>query len=135
MKELGISAYFMGGDGICTVELAKLAGDAIGSNVICAEGGASLDKMPKGADFQKRFEERFHDQIQVYAPYSYDAVMTLVAAMQKAGSVEPAKYLPALASIQYDGVTSKVSFDKTGELNNPATTLYSYPGGKKTPLN
>lgn len=134
-KELGINTKFLGGDGICTVELAKLGGDAVGDNVICAEGGASLDKMPRGVDFRKRFEAKYNDQIQVYAPYVYDAVFALATAMQKADSVDPAKYLPALKTLQMDGVTSKVSFDSIGELNNPATTLYSYPGGKKTPLN
>ena len=134
MKQLGITSKFMGGDGICTVEIAKLAGDAIGDHVYCAEGGASLDKMPKGKEFRQRFEAKYKDQIQVYAPYVYDGVMTLAAAMQKANSVEPAKYLPELAKIQYDGVTTKVSFDATGELNNAATTLYNYPGGKKTPV-
>lgn len=135
MKQLGISAKFMGGDGICTVEIAKLAGDGIGDFVYCAEGGASLDKMPKGKEFRQRFEAKYHEPIQVYAPYVYDAVMTLAAAMQKANSVEPAKYLPVLAKIEYDGVTTKVKFDATGELVNAATTLYNYPGGKKTPVN
>lgn len=134
-KELGINTKFLGGDGICTVELAKLGGDAISENVVCAEGGASLDKMPRGVDFRKRFEAKYNDQIQVYAPYVYDAVFALATAMQKADSVDPAKYLPALKTLQMDGVTSKVSFDSIGELNNPATTLYNYPGGKKTPLN
>ncbi len=134
LKQLGINAKFLGGDGICTVEIAKLAGDAIGEHVACAEGGASLDKMPKGKDFKTRFEAKFKEPIQVYAPYVYDAVMTLVAAMQKANSVEPAKYLPELAKIQIDGVTTKVSFDSTGELKNAATTVYNYPGGKKQPV-
>jgi len=134
MKQLGLNTKLMGGDGICTQEVAKLAGDAIGDHVICAEGGASLDKMPKGSDFRTRFEAKYKEPIQVYAPYTYDAVMALVTAMQKANSVEPAKYLPELARLQMDGVTAKVSFDKTGELNNPATTLYNYPGGKKTPI-
>ena len=35
----------------------------------------------------------------------------MIAAMQKAGSSDPAKYLPALAGIAYDGVTAKISFD------------------------
>jgi branched-chain amino acid transport system substrate-binding protein len=135
MKQLGINANFMGGDGICTVELAKLAGDAATEKVFCAEGGSSLDKMPRGKEFKQRFEAKYKDQIQVYAPYVYDAVMALAAAMQKANSVEPAKYLPELAKLQIDGVTTKVSFDATGELNNAATTLYNYPSGKKTPVN
>lgn len=134
MKQLGINAKFLGGDGICTVEIAKLAGDAIGEGVICAEGGASLGKMPKGADFKNRFEAKYKEPIQVYAPYVYDAVMALAAAMQKANSTDPAKYLPELAKLNMEGVTAKVSFDKTGELNNAATTLYNYPGGKKTPI-
>lgn len=135
MKQLGLNAAFMGGDGICTVELAKLAGDAASDKVFCAEGGSSLDKMPKGKEFRQRFEAKYKDQIQVYAPYVYDAVMALAAAMQKANSIEPAKYLPELAKLQMDGVTTRVSFDATGELNNAATTLYNYPGGKKTPVN
>lgn len=135
MKQLGIKARLMGGDGICTQEIVKLAGDAIGEHVACAEGGASLDKMPKGKDFRSRFEAKFNDKIQVYAPYVYDAVMTIVAAMQKANSIEPAKYLPELAKIQYDGVTTKVAFDKDGELKDAATTIYTYPNGKKTPRN
>jgi branched-chain amino acid transport system substrate-binding protein len=91
--------------------------------------------MPRGKEFRARFEAKYGEPIQVYAPYVYDAVQALAAAMQKADSVEPAKYLPALASLQFEGVTSKVSFDKIGELNNPSATLYSYPAGKKTPLN
>lgn len=134
MKQLGINAKFLGGDGICTVEVAKLAGDAIGEGVICAEGGASLGKMPKGQDFKNRFEAKYKEPIQVYAPYVYDAVMALAAAMQKANSTDPAKYLPELAKLNMEGVTAKVSFDKTGEINNAATTLYNYPGGKKTPI-
>jgi len=134
-KQLGLATKFLGGDGICTTELAKLSGGAATDGVYCAEGGASLDKMPKGKEFRSRFEAKFNDKIQIYAPYVYDAVMTIAAAMQKANSTEPAKYLPELAKIQYEGVTSKVSFDSIGELNNPATTLYNYPGGVKTPLN
>jgi branched-chain amino acid transport system substrate-binding protein len=135
MKQLGLNAAFMGGDGICTLELAKLAGDAATDKVFCAEGGSSLDKMPKGKEFRQRFEAKYKEPIQVYAPYVYDAVMAIAAAMQKANSIEPAKYLPELAKLQMDGVTTRVSFDATGELNNAATTLYNYPGGKKTPVN
>ena len=40
MKQLGINAKFMGGDGICTGELPKLAGGAMAdSQVVCAEAG------------------------------------------------------------------------------------------------
>jgi branched-chain amino acid transport system substrate-binding protein len=50
MEQLGLAnVKYFGGDGICTSEIAKLSGGAktLG-NVVCAEGGASLEKMPGG---------------------------------------------------------------------------------------
>jgi branched-chain amino acid transport system substrate-binding protein len=136
MKQLGLNAKFMGGDGICTPMLAELAGDAIGEGtVICAEaGGVTKDRAGLMDDFKKRFKAKWNIDVQLYAPYTYDALMTMVAAMQKAGSADPAKYLPALAKISYDGVTGKVSFDKNGDIKDGALTLYTYKGGKRAEM-
>jgi len=133
MKQLGIDAKFMGGDGICTGEMAKLAGDAIGEGkVICAEaGGITPDKAAGIEDFKKRFKSKFGIDVQLYAPYVYDAVNTMVAAMQKADSTDPKKYLPELAKISYEGITGTISFDQYGDMKNASLTLYTYKGGKK----
>ncbi len=64
--ELGIRAKVVGGDGMCTEKLIELAGEAI-VNVICSEEGMALPKIAKGADFQKRFKERFNADVQIYA--------------------------------------------------------------------
>ena len=137
MEQLGLTnVKFFGGDGICTAKLAELSGGAktLG-NVVCAEGGASLEKMPGGTAWKKRYDEKYPNQFQVYSPYTYDGVGVLVAAMVKAGSADPKVYLPVLAKIEYQGVTTKISFEPDGELKNPAMTLYSYKDGKKVPLN
>jgi branched-chain amino acid transport system substrate-binding protein len=137
MEQLGMTnVKFFGGDGICTAKLAELSGGAktLG-NVVCAEGGASLEKMPGGTAWKKRYDEKYPGQFQVYSPYTYDAVGLLVAAMEKAGSADPKVYMPVLAKIEYQGVTTKIAFEADGELKNPAMTLYSYKDGKKVPLN
>ena len=136
MKQLGIDARFMGGDGICTAEMAKLAGDAIGEGkVVCAEaGGVTADKAAAMEAFKKRFKEKFGIEVQLYAPYVYDAVDVLVAAMQKANSTDPKKYLPELARIQYDGVTGRIAFDQRGDIKDGSLTLYTFKGGKKTQM-
>ncbi len=133
MKQLGIDAKFMGGDGICTAELPKLAGDALGDGrVVCAEaGGVEGAGVKVSDDFKARFKEKMGVEVQLYAPYIYDAVMTMVAAMQKANSTDPKKYLPELAKISYDGVTGKISFDSKGDIKNGSLTLFTYKGGKK----
>jgi branched-chain amino acid transport system substrate-binding protein len=134
MKSLGINAKFMGGDGICTSELAKLAGDAMADGqVVCAEAGGVEGQQKKGMeDFTGRFKKRFNADVQVYAPYVYDAVNVMVDAMVRANSADPAKYLPALAKTSgYKGVTGNITFDEKGDIKNGALTLYTYKAGKR----
>ena len=137
MEQLGMAnVKFFGGDGICTDKLIELSGGAktLG-NVVCAEGGASLAKMPGGTAWKARYDAKYPKQFQVYSPYVYDAVHVLVQAMVDAGSIDPKVYLPKLAAINYKGVTANIAFEKDGELKNPAMTLYNYKDGKKIPLN
>ena len=50
----------------------------------------------------------------------------------KAGSADPAKYLPVLAKTEgYKGVTGNISFDAKGDVKNGALTLYTYKGDKR----
>ncbi|MEI6619235.1 MAG: branched-chain amino acid ABC transporter substrate-binding protein [Betaproteobacteria bacterium] len=133
MKSLGISAKFMGGDGICSTELVKLAGDAVTDNqVFCAEAGGVEGKAKEGMeDFKKKFKAKFGADVQVYAPYVYDSVKIMVAAMVKAGSSDPAKYLPALAATKdFKGVTGPIGFDAKGDIVGGALTLKTIKGGK-----
>ena len=137
MDQLGMSNLkFFGGDGICTAELVKNAGGAKTiENVVCAEGGASLAKMPSGNAWKARYDAKYPGQFQVYSPYTYDAVGVLVDAMVRAGSTDPKVYGPLLFKADYQGVTTKIGFESDGELKNPAMTLYVYKDGKKVPLN
>jgi branched-chain amino acid transport system substrate-binding protein len=133
MKALGIKAKFMGGDGLCTGELAKLAGDAIGEdNVVCAEAGGVEDAGKKGLeDFKAAYKKKFNVDVQIYAPYVYDAVYVMVEAMKKANSADPAKYLPMLAKTQYKGITGNIAFDAKGDIKDGTLTLYTYRAGKR----
>ena len=133
MKQLGINAKFMGGDGICTSELAKLAAEGMADeNVFCAEAGGVEGEQKAGMDkFRADFKTKFNADVQVYAPYVYDAVKVMVQAMVTAGSSDPAKYLPALKAINYKGVTGNIAFDEKGDIKNGALTLYTYKGGKR----
>ena len=133
MKSLGINAKFMGGDGICTTEMIKLAGDAMADGqVVCAEAGGVDGSLKKGMDdFSARYKKRFNDDVKLYAPYVYDAVNVMVDAMVRANSSDPAKYLPALGQANFKGVTGTIAFDQKGDIKNGALTLYTYKGGKR----
>jgi branched-chain amino acid transport system substrate-binding protein len=137
MEQLGLAnVKFFGGDGICTSKLAELsAGAKTLGNVVCAEGGSSLEKMPGGTAWKAKYDAKYPGQFQVYSPYVYDATMVLVDAMKKANSADPKVYMPKLFETNYKGVTATVQFEQDGELKNPAMSLYTYKEGKKVPLN
>ena len=134
MKQLGITAKFMGGDGICSGELPKLAAGAMADGqVVCAEAGGVEGAQKVGMEkFKADFKKKFGADVQIYAPYVYDATMVMVDAMVKAGSAEPAKYLPVLAKTSgYKGVTGTIAFDDKGDIKNGALTLFTYKGEKR----
>ena len=132
MKSLGIKVKLLGGDGGQSQEFIKLAGPA-GEGVVMSSPGVPLDKMPGGKGFADKFTGKY-GQIQIYAPYAYDATWTLIDAMQKANSTDPAKYLPELAKTSRQGVTGPIGFDEKGDLKNGPITLYVVKDGKWEPL-
>jgi branched-chain amino acid transport system substrate-binding protein len=136
MKALGIQTVFMGGDGMCTDALGRLAGDGLGEGkVYCAEAGGVKGPQEKVMDdFRARYKKKFNMDVQLYAPYVYDSVMVMATAMQNAKSADPAKYLPVLKNIKYEGVTGTIQFDASGDIKDGALTLFTYKGGKRTKL-
>jgi branched-chain amino acid transport system substrate-binding protein len=133
LKALGLTAKFMMGDGGYTPKLIELAG-AAAEGTYASLPGVPLEQMPGGRDFSQRYEARFKQAIQLYAPYCYDAVNVMIGAMQKADSAEPGKYLPELARIEHEGVTAKILFDEKGDLKGGAITMYQVQQGKWLPL-
>lgn len=129
LRALGMKTQFMMGDGGYTPKLIELAGDAA-DGAYASLPGVPLDNMPSGRDFAKRYEARFNQPIQLYAPYCYDAVNVMIAAMQKAGSADPAKYLPEIGKSDLDGVTAKIGFDEKGDIKGGAVTMYQVHAGK-----
>jgi branched-chain amino acid transport system substrate-binding protein len=128
MKSLGLKTKFLTGDGGCTPEFIKLASTA-SEGQYCSLPGVPLDQMPGGKAFSDAFSAKY-GQIQLYAPYVYDAVQVMVDAMKRANSVEPAKYLPEIGKTNYQGVTAKIQFDEIGDLKGGAISLYQVKDGK-----
>jgi len=136
MKQLGLNVKMMGGDGICSDEIHKLSGGAMLDNqVFCAEAGGVDAAGRAGLDkFRADYKKRFGIEVQINAPYAYDAVMTLADAMARAGSSAPAAYLPLLAKTHYKGVTGAIAFDTRGDIRDGTITLYTFKGGKRSVL-
>ena len=127
MKQLGMNAKFLGGDGAQTPQFIALAGaDAEGA--MASNPGLPLNVMPGGQAFKSKFETKY-GKIQNYSPYAYDAVYVMVEAMKRANSTEPAKYLTELPKTDFQGVTGHIRFDAKGDISGGAVTVYQVKNG------
>ncbi|MDO8692626.1 MAG: branched-chain amino acid ABC transporter substrate-binding protein [Sheuella sp.] len=132
-RELGIKAKIVGGDGMCTDKVAELAGVAV-VNIICSEAGMALSKMAKGADFEKAYKARFNTGVQIYAPFTYDAVYVIADAMKRANSTTPAAILAQMPTTNYNGLIGNIAFDPKGDMKEGIITLYEFKDKKKSVL-
>jgi branched-chain amino acid transport system substrate-binding protein len=130
MKQLGMNnVKLMGGETMNSAKFIELAGPAA-EGAIASTPGAALDSRPGGKAFADKYKARFGQDVGLYAPYFYDGVMLIAAAMKAANSTDPAKYLPALAKVNYKGVTADVAFDARGDLTHGLLTIFQVKNGK-----
>ena len=129
-RELGIKAVFVFGDGACTNEMAKLAGNAA-EGFVCSQAGLPSEAASK--DFLTAFNAKY-GEVKQYAPYFYDGAMAMVEAMQKANSTDPAKFGPEIFNVSFSGATGKVEFDAKGDRKDAEITIFKMTGGKIAPV-
>jgi branched-chain amino acid transport system substrate-binding protein len=130
-RELGIKVVFAFGDGACTNTMKDLAGDAA-EGFVCSQAGIPVQAAsPK---FLTDYKTRFNAEPIQYSPFTYDSTHILIAAMQKANSADPAKYLPELAKISHNGASGRIEFDEKGDRKNAEMTIFIMKAGKIEPL-
>jgi ABC-type branched-subunit amino acid transport system substrate-binding protein len=134
MKQFGMSARLLGGDTLCSPEMARLGGDAVADNVRCAQAGAILEKQAAGPAFIARFKARFKRDPDVYAPSFYDQAMFIAQAMKSANSIDAAKVNAAMRSTSYQGVVGTYAYDPAGNLKKTSVTVYTFKNGALAPL-
>jgi branched-chain amino acid transport system substrate-binding protein len=130
-RELGMKAVFSFGDGACTDKMQELAGEAA-EGLLCSQAGIPPQAASKA--FLEAYKKRFNQDPILYAPFTYDAANLLIEAMKKADSVEPAKYLPELQKISFNGSTGTITFDDKGDRKDAEITIFTMKGGKIEPI-
>ncbi|MGS0744177.1 branched-chain amino acid ABC transporter substrate-binding protein [Glaciimonas sp. GG7] len=134
MKQLRINAKLLGGDTLCSPEMGKLGGDAVGDNVLCAQGGAILDKATKGPAFKASYKARFNQEPDAFAASYYDQMMLIAEAMQKTNSVEVPKVGAEMYNMVYKGIVGTYAYDANGNMKQSPVTVYTFKDGLPSPL-
>jgi branched-chain amino acid transport system substrate-binding protein len=126
-----VKAVFAFGDGACTDKMKELAGEA-SEAMVCSQAGIPVQAASKA--FLEAFKKKFNSDPLIYAPFTYDGANLLIAAMQAANSADPAKYLPELAKIKYDGASGHIEFDAKGDRKDAEMTIFTMKNGAITPV-
>ncbi|MDQ1834423.1 branched-chain amino acid ABC transporter substrate-binding protein [Massilia scottii] len=134
MRQLGLKVKLLGGDTLCSPEMAKLGGDAVGENVLCAQGGAILDKQADGPAFQARYKARFKQAPDVYAASFYDQTMFIAQSMKSANSLDPSVVAAAMRASSYKGVVGSYAYDANGNMKQSTVTVYTFKNGVPSAL-
>ncbi len=129
-RELGMKVQFAFGDGACTDEMSQLAGPA-GEGLVCSQAG--LPASAASPAFLAAFTAKY-GPTKLYAPFFYDATNVVIAAMQKADSVDPAKFTPEIRNVVLDGATGRIAFDAKGDRKDAEMTIFRMRGGKIEPV-
>lgn len=130
-RELKIGAVFAFGDGACTDKMAELAG-AAAEGLVCSQAGIPVQSA--GKKFLDAYKAKFNIEPILYSPFTYDGAMLLIEAMKKADSTDPAKYLPALQAIDFNGASGNIKFDAKGDRKDAEITIFAMKEGKVAPF-
>ncbi|KAF1048833.1 MAG: Leu/Ile/Val-binding protein [Herbaspirillum frisingense] len=129
IRRLQIKAPLVGIGGLVGPTFLTLAGPA-GEGTIVVEPGLPSYKGPQWSRFESAWKAKYKDEIYLYAPFAYDAVRTIAAAMREANSTDNAKVTAELHKIRYRGIIGNIAFDKDGNLRDPVFTLYEVKNGR-----
>ncbi|WP_118183069.1 branched-chain amino acid ABC transporter substrate-binding protein [Paraburkholderia phosphatilytica] len=129
MRSLGMQTQLFGAGALKSNAFLQIAGTS-GEGTRDLEPGPALDKLPSAQDFAKRYKARFNQDVELYAPFAYDAALAMIKAVHEANSLDRAKIVAALPKVTVTGVTGKIEFDPHGDLIKPPYTLFEVQQGQ-----
>ena len=127
MRDGGVNAVMMSGDGITDNEFAAIGGLAVEGTLMTFPPDPR--KRPEAAAVVKKFEEKKFDP-QAYTLYTY-AAMEIVAQAGNAIKSTDAKKIAAemRGGKAYKTVIGDIAFDKKGDITRPDYVMYTWKKG------
>jgi branched-chain amino acid transport system substrate-binding protein len=113
--EIGLNVPTGGADGWDSPTLVEIGGKDV-EGCMFSNHFSKDDTGAVVQNFVRTYAERFGAQPDALASLAYDAAAILIAAIEKAGSIEGAAVRDAMKGSSIEGVSGKITFD---EKRNP----------------
>jgi branched-chain amino acid transport system substrate-binding protein len=128
MRDQGLNAPLMSGDGIVSAEFVSIAGP--GAEGTLMTFGPDARKNPNAQEAVKKFRAKGYEP-EAYTLYSYAAVEILKQAAEEAKSTDTKKMSEVMKSGKvFKTVIGDISFDKKGDITRPDYVMYEWKKGQ-----
>jgi len=131
-REKNITAKFMGGDGIDSSEIVKIAGDKI-VGLIYTSAAAPISGTTEGQAWIEKYKTRFGKNVESYSSYGYDSALVALKGIENAikanGNKMPTREQVAAEirkTADFKGIATTVSFDDKGDNKNAKVYFFEY---------
>ena len=122
MRDQGVKAPLMGGDGITSDEFASVGGPGVEGTLM------TYGPDPRNKPDAKKVVEEFRAkkfEPEAYTLYSYAAVEIIKQAAEQAGSLEPRKVAEVMKSgRKFRTVIGDIGYDRKGDITRPDYVMY-----------
>jgi branched-chain amino acid transport system substrate-binding protein len=127
MRDQGLNAPLMSGDGIVSAEFVSIAGP--GADGTLMTFAPDPRKNPNAKDAVAKFRAKNYEP-EAYTLYSYAAVQILADAAKQASSTDGKKIAEVMkAGKPFKTVIGDISFDKKGDITRPDYVMYVWKKG------
>ena len=136
LKQGGVKAPLMGGDGIFDATFIQNAGPSANGD-LATSVGAPPEKLDSAKKFIEDYEAaNYSEPYSAYGPQAYDAANVIIDALEEVlegkDAIDDAvrqELIEAIQDTDLSGVTGDVSFDEFGDTTTRLLTVYKVEGG------
>ena len=122
MRDQGVNAVLMGGDGITSDEFAAIGGPGVEGTLMTYPPDPR--KLPEAKEVVEKFRAKDFDP-EAYTLYNYAAVQIIKAAAEAANSLDPKKVAEAMHSgRKFSTVIGDISYDQKGDVTRLDYVVY-----------
>lgn len=138
MKDAGLACPLIVPDGCYELAFIKSAGEENLKNCYITMGGIDTSALTgPGAEFVKKYKEKFGNDPEAYAVYGYEAAKVILDGIKRVGKKDRAAILKATldpAKTFDQGALGKWNFDENGDISIQNMTISKVEGGKFKPV-
>ncbi len=128
MYSLGVEIPLIGPDGLKDMGFIELAGeDAEG---VYAAGPSDTTANPISKKYQALHQEKYNAVPGAFFDNGVSAILTLVSAIEKAGSTDSAKIMEALRTNPVETAVGTIKFDAKGDAEGVGMSVYQIENGQ-----